>query len=210
MSNLALARRLLLPALLTILAAPPAFAHHAMGFAVPATLWQGLLSGLAHPVIGLDHLAAVIAVGCIAAAHRTGTGLVAGFVLAMIAGAALHVRGTNVLAPELMVAASVLALGIAVQVRAAIGAGVLLALFVLAGLINGYALGESIVGAEATPLAGYFAGLALVQFAMALAAMALARRFAMRPYAGVAMNVRLVGAAVMGVGLAGLGTQLVA
>jgi len=41
----------------------PASAHHVMGGATPATFAQGLLSGLGHPVIGLDHLTFVLAVG---------------------------------------------------------------------------------------------------------------------------------------------------
>jgi urease accessory protein len=42
-------------------------AHHAMGGTTPQTLAQGLLSGLAHPVIGLDHLAFTLAAGLLAA-----------------------------------------------------------------------------------------------------------------------------------------------
>jgi hydrogenase/urease accessory protein HupE len=53
-----------------------------------------------------------------------------------------------------------------------------LALFVMVGLIHGYALGESIYGAERTPLAAYPVGLAVIQSAVALAAMGLARAFA--------------------------------
>jgi urease accessory protein len=37
-----------------------------------------------------------------------------------------------------------------------------LALFVMVGLIHGYALGESIYGAERTPLAAYPVGLAVI------------------------------------------------
>lgn len=48
------------------LLAEPALAHHVMGGRMPATFGDGLLSGLGHPVIGLDHFAAVVAVGCIA------------------------------------------------------------------------------------------------------------------------------------------------
>ena len=33
----------------------------------PTTLYEGLVSGLAHPVIGLDHLAFIVAAGLIAA-----------------------------------------------------------------------------------------------------------------------------------------------
>ena len=37
-----------------LLLAPVANAHHMMGGRVPETFTEGLLSGLAHPVIGLD------------------------------------------------------------------------------------------------------------------------------------------------------------
>ena len=50
----------------------PAFAHHVMGGKTPSTFREGILSGLGHPVIGIDHFAAVVAVGCLAAAHRAG------------------------------------------------------------------------------------------------------------------------------------------
>ena len=43
---------------------------------LPASLGQGLLSGLAHPVIGLDHLAFIVAAGLIAGA--AGLGLLLG------------------------------------------------------------------------------------------------------------------------------------
>ena len=36
----------------------PAFAHHLMGGRTPATFGEGILSGLDHPIIGLDHFAA--------------------------------------------------------------------------------------------------------------------------------------------------------
>ena len=44
----------------------PAWAHHAMDMALPQTFSQGLLSGLGHPVIGIDHLAAIVGVGMLA------------------------------------------------------------------------------------------------------------------------------------------------
>jgi urease accessory protein len=193
-------KRLSFAAILTTVASP-ALAHHVMGGATPVTFGQGLLSGLAHPVIGFDHLAVVVAVGCLAAAHRAGVGLVGGFVLAMVLGVAAHVRGVNIVANEILLAGVVVALGAAIQFRAAISTAMMIALFVAAGLLSGYALGESITGAEPAPLSAYFVGLAVVQLALALVVMGLAQRFAMRPSTGVAMNVRLVGVAVMGVGL---------
>lgn len=53
-------KRFLLSPLLVLLAPDAAPAHHLMDGALPATPWQGLLSGLAHPVVGLDHLAALV------------------------------------------------------------------------------------------------------------------------------------------------------
>src|SRR3954452_2728996 len=82
----------------------PALAHHVMGGRMAVTFGEGLLSGLGHPIIGLDHFAAIIAVACLAAAHRAGPSLVVGFIVAMIAGVAVHVRGTTVPAAEMMVA----------------------------------------------------------------------------------------------------------
>ena len=158
--------------------AEPAFAHHLMGGKTPATFAQGLLSGLGHPVIGLDHFAAVVAVGCLAAAHRAAVALAIGFVLAMIAGVALHLHGATVPGAEIWVALSVIALG-ALMLRARqLSAAAALALFALVGLIHGYALGELIYGAEPTPLYAYLLGLAVIQSAVALAAMSVARMLA--------------------------------
>ncbi|MEM6866945.1 MAG: HupE/UreJ family protein [Cyanobacteria bacterium P01_C01_bin.121] len=52
--------------------APPALAYHPFGGNVPGTIWTSLLSGIGHPVIGLDHLAFVIAVSLMAAVLRQG------------------------------------------------------------------------------------------------------------------------------------------
>ena len=189
--------------------ASPALAHHVMGGATPVTFGQGFLSGLAHPVIGLDHLAVVVAVGCLAAAHRAGAGLIGGFVLAMILGVAAHVRGVNLVANEILLAGAVVVLGVAIQFRGMLGTAVMIVLFIAAGLLSGYALGESITGAQPAPLSAYFVGLAVVQLALTLVVMWLAQRFTAQATAGDAMNVRLVGLAVMGVGLTVLVMQTV-
>lgn len=192
------------PAFAIVLAAlvfaPPAFAHHAMGGGMPATLAQGLLSGLGHPIIGLDHFAAVVAVGCIAALHAAGARLVIGYVVAMMAGVAVHLMGAGLPGAELWVAASVIALGLVLATRRDLGTPAALALFAAVGLLHGYALGESIYGAEPTPLIAYLAGLGLIQSLIALAAMSLAR-LATRRMAEAA-PLRLVGAGIAGIGLA--------
>jgi len=179
-------------------AAEPALAHHVMGGRMPATFGEGFLSGLGHPVIGLDHFAAVVAVGCLAAAHRAGFTLALGFVAAMMLGVAAHLGGTTVPGAELLVALTVIGLGVAVVRDPPLPALAAVALFVAAGLVHGYALGESIYGAERSPLAAYLLGLAVIQSAIALAAMNITRVLLRRG----PTPVRLIGAGVAGIGLA--------
>ena len=190
-----------------VAAADPAFAHHVMGGRTPATLREGLLSGLAHPIIGLDHFAAVVAIGCLAAAHHAGALLVVGYVITMMVGVDLHLMGTTVPAAELLVALTVLGLGAVLVWRREISLPVALTLFALVGLIHGYALGESIYGAEQTPLYAYLLGLAVIQSAIALVAMAVARSVA-GPSKDLA-PLRLIGAGIAGIGLAVLMQQVV-
>lgn len=189
-----------------VAAAEPAFAHHVMGGRMASTFGEGLLSGLGHPVIGIDHFAAVVAIGCLAAAHSNGAALVTGYIVAMIFGVGLHLLGTNVPAAELLVALTVLGLGAIVVWRRNMPIGAALTLFALVGLIHGYALGESIYGAERAPLLAYLLGLAVIQSAVALAAMTIAKA-AMRR--SDPMTVRLIGAGVAGIGIAVLVQQII-
>ena len=185
----------------------PAFAHHVMGGRMPATFGEGILSGLGHPVIGLDHLAAVVAVGCLAAAHRSASILAVVFVLAMTGGVALHLHGTAVPGAEILVALTVLALGVLMVVRGNVPAGVAAVLIAMVGVIHGYALGESIYGAERAPLYAYLIGLAVIQSVIALAAAHMTRSLARGSLDLSA--VRLVGAGIAGIGLAILMQQVI-
>src|SRR5258708_8756452 len=73
----------------------PALAHHVMGGQVPVTFRDGLLSGLAHPIIGIDHFAAVVAAAGPASTHRAGSCVVVCILVAMVAcGATLVGRPT--------------------------------------------------------------------------------------------------------------------
>ena len=189
------------------LSAGPAFAHHPLGGRMAATFGEGLLSGLGHPIIGLDHFAAVVAVGCLAAAHRAGAALAIGFVIAMIAGVTVHLQGATVPGAEILVALSVIALGVAMLRRREMFAIAALVLFAAVGLLHGYVLGESIYGAERTPLYAYLLGLAVIQSAVALAAMSLARMVTRQ--AADASPLRLTGAGIAGIGLAVLMQQII-
>jgi urease accessory protein len=178
-----------------------------MGGRTPATFMEGVLSGLGHPVIGLDHLAAVIAVGCLAAAQRSASGPVLAFVAAMMGGVALHMQGTSVPGAEIAVALTVLALGALMVLGRGLSAGTALIAFAVVGAIHGYVLGESIYGAEPAPLYAYLLGLAVIQAAIALAAAHVTRSVARR--SPDVSPVRLVGAGIAGIGLAVLMQQVI-
>ena len=83
-----------------------------------------------------------------------------------------------------------------------------LALLAAAGLVHGYALAESIVGAEPAPLYAYFVGLVIVQSAVALGAMLVVREITIA--SGKVIAVRLIGAGIAGIGIAILAQQIAA
>jgi urease accessory protein len=156
-------------AMVVTMAAEPAWAHHVMGGNMPETLMQGLLSGLGHPVIGIDHLAAIVGVGILAALAGRSAAVVLAFSVAVIAGVGVHLAKIDVPASELLVGLTTLLIGGLVILRQSMSNGRALALFAIAGLVHGYALGESIVGAETSPLFAYLVGLFIIQTAIGVA-----------------------------------------
>jgi urease accessory protein len=186
--------------------AVPASAHHVMGGGMPSTFAQGLLSGLGHPVIGPDHLAFLIAVGVAVGVGGLNLVLPVLFVAASAIGVAAHVNGFNLPASELIVAASVVIVGALIATGRAVPLAAWAALFGLAGLAHGYAYGESIFGAEPTPLGAYLLGLVIIQSALTVGVAMLWRMSGLNVSA---VAPRLAGAAVLGVGLAAVIGQLV-
>ncbi|MEN9222754.1 MAG: HupE/UreJ family protein [Thermostichus sp. BF3_bins_97] len=154
--------------LLAVSCLAPAFAHHAFDGEIPQVWWQGLLSGLAHPVIGLDHLAFIVAIGLISAGQNWRYGIPLGFVLAALGGTAIHMVGIDLWLTELGIASSVVIFGL-LLVQARQVQGWLLLLFgSLAGLFHGYAYAEAIIGAGLMPLLSYLIGFTAIQYGIAL------------------------------------------
>jgi urease accessory protein len=195
-----------LSALPWLVLAAPASAHHVMGGRMPATFMEGLLSGLGHPVIGPDHLAFLLAVGVVVGAGGFNLALAAVFVATMAIGVAVHVTGITLPAVEIIVALSVLLAGILIVRGRRLPVAAWATLFAVAGLLHGYAFGESIFGAEAAPLDAYLLGLVVVQTALTVGVAAIARRMA----ASLSEPMpRLIGAVIIGIGFTVLVGQLV-
>lgn len=183
-----------------------ASAHHLMGGGLPSTFSQGLLSGLGHPVIGPDHLAFLVAVGIAVGVGGLSLALPIVFVAASAVGVALHVYGIDLPGAELIIAASVILAGFLIARGRALPLAAWAVLFGIAGLAHGYAYGESIFGAEPTPLWAYLAGLVVIQSALTVGVAILTRRSGAE---ATALAPRLVGAVILGVGLTALIGQIV-
>jgi urease accessory protein len=191
-----------------LLAASPALAHHVMDGQLPATFVQGLLSGLGHPVIGLDHLAALVGVGLVSSRFARGLTLPAFWIAAMAAGIGLHLASASVPYGEVFVALSVVAIGLAATIRTTLPYSMMALLFAAGGAMHGYALGESIVGAESTPLAAYLAGLVAIQLALTTGIAYAARRLSAGSFPAPSLRLRLAGLAVIATGAAALASSL--
>jgi urease accessory protein len=145
------------------LAAFPAFAHHVMGGRTPSTFMEGFLSGLGHPVIGLDHLAFLIAIGVAVGVFGLNLLLPVAFIVAMALGVLLHVNGVGLPGAEIVVAGSVLLAGGLLVWGRPLPVVAWGALFAIAGLFHGYSLGESMYGADRSALGAYLLGLVIIQ-----------------------------------------------
>ncbi|MEL7329242.1 MAG: HupE/UreJ family protein [Cyanobacteria bacterium J06559_1] len=192
-------------ALAAMAIALPAYAHHPFGGSAPQTLMQGFLSGLGHPVIGLDHLAFVIAAGLLAAVVVGGRWVPMAFIGATLAGTGLHLVGLDLPAAELVISTSVVIFGGLAVMRDRLNPVVVCLLAAIAGLFHGYAYGEAVMGAQASPLVAYLIGFAGVQGAIAYVAYLFSRRAIDKNKTVGLVSVRHAGFAVLGAGVAFLG-----
>lgn len=132
----------------------------------------GFMAGFLHPLAGMDHLAAMVAVGLWSAlaARRAGTELLWGplaFAGMLMAGALLGLQGLQLPAVEPMIAASLLVTGLLVVTRwrvPGITAAFIVGMFaVFHGLAHGHELAGA-PGAWAT-LSGMLAATVLLHLA---------------------------------------------
>jgi len=153
--------------LLLLSLASPASAHHPFGMSAGSDLnaWQGLMSGIGHPLLGPDHLLFLLAIGFIGLRRPLA------WVLPLLAAGLLGAVCTQLLPLPVALAPmaeGLVSLSLAVEGLIALGTLPVGLLLPVMGL-HGYLLGGTMVGAEPTPLLAYFLGLFLGQGALLLA-----------------------------------------
>ncbi|MFN3822822.1 MAG: HupE/UreJ family protein [Pseudorhodobacter sp.] len=132
------------------------------------------LSGLSHPLGGLDHVLAMLAVGLWAGitGGRAFWALPVVFVAAMIAGGVIGAMGASLPMVEPMILASIIVTGALAALALRPGLAASLAVVAVFGLFHGHAHGTE---GPASGLALYAFGFALATMALHLAGLALVR-----------------------------------
>jgi urease accessory protein len=177
-----------LPFLALAFGATPALAH--------AGHEHGLVAGFLHPLMGADHVAAMVAIGLWAASldWRRGWLPPVGFLAGMAGGIALGLAGGIGLGfgvVETAVAGSLVVLGAMLAMAQPFRPALAMPLVLVAGLVHGLAHGGEIGGAGFVTALGMLAGSALLHGFGAALGVASAR------YAGA---LRFGGAAIAGFG----------
>lgn len=179
-----------------------------VGMTMPAMAHPGshivnsFAAGLFHPLTGLDHMLALLAVGVLAAQGRglSRIALPGAFIAAMLAGGVLGAEGivAPVVEPGILASVFVLGLLVAFSVRLPLPAGV--ALTAAFAFLHGQAHGVELAGAAALPFVAGFIAASVVALGLGFAGGEMARRFGPRS----AHLMRTAGAVVaaLGVGMA--------
>jgi urease accessory protein len=163
---------------------------------LPATFWQGLLSGLGHPIIGIDHFAFIVGVGLTSFLVGRIALLPLFFIAGTVIGCFVHLQDFDLPGSEAAIAFSLLVMAAIVGMRTRIPLGLIAILFAAAGVLHGYAYGESIVGAEPAPLGAYVAGFALIQYGIAVIIGAALAMIVSRDYLSETTAMRTAGVAI--------------
>ncbi len=191
MTNLRLGAALPLGAVaLVLLFAAPASAHHLMGlFRLTPSPLSGLVSGLAHPLFGPDHLLFLLALGLVGLQKRLSW--VLGLLATGLAGSCLGLALPGIPMAEPLVALSLVVVGLVLLDRLPA------LLLVPAFALHGYVLSAAVIGWEQSPIAFYLVGLLVSQGLLLTTSLTLVRRWG----TGLsASQLRLAAGILIGVG----------
>ena len=150
---------------------------------------SGFLSGLAHPVLGPDHLLFLLALSLAGLRHR------AGWMIALLA-TGLAGSGLGLLLPGLPAAEALVSLSLVLEGLILIAGWDRRLLLPAIGL-HGYVLSATVLGWNAAPIATYLLGLMVSQAALLLLALGALKH---SPFAANPGTRRTLAAVLLGLG----------
>jgi len=204
MKNRYIHKRLMAAGALLSCAAAPALAHpgHALHLHAAGDMFA---AGILHPLTGLDHLLAMLAVGLWAAlAHkelRQALWTPASFLILLLVGALLGIGGARLPAVEPVIMASLLVMGLLVAGRASLPRWAASALVGFFAIFHGLAHGVELPQSEGAAM--FIAGFMLSTLCLHLAGLGLGYALKRRG----ALLTGLTGAGIAGYGLTLLATS---
>lgn len=134
------------------------------------TWWEGFLWGLADPVIALDCLVGIVAIGLLSSMFVRGAAIAGCFALAAILGIVIHLFQLNFPGIEIAIAISTIVFSTMLMMPNQPNFVVLALMGISAGLFQGYTVADSIIGAGMMPLIAYIVGMTLTLFVVAMSA----------------------------------------
>ena len=186
--------------LLTLLAPPAAQAHHLTHLLhLKPTPLTGLLSGLAHPVLGPDHLLFLLALSLVGLRQRATWML--GLLAVGVGGSVLGLALPGLPLAEALVSFSLVVVALVLLGR--LDRRLLLPAFAL----HGYVLSAAVLGWNPAPIGLYLVGLLLSQGALLLFALGALRRHTAASFS--ATTLRTLATVLLGCGAAWTWSALV-
>ncbi|MDJ0661169.1 MAG: HupE/UreJ family protein [Crocosphaera sp.] len=206
-NKLSLKVSVILTVFTVLILAQPATAHHPFGGETPSNFFEGFLSGLGHPIIGLDHFAFILASGFLGTKFKQGFLIPIAFVMSTLVGTGIHLQGITLPYPEIIIATSVIIFGgLLVSKKhdffsSHISTIIVATLGMVAGIFHGYAYGETIIGAEMNPIFAYLLGFSIIQLLSAFFAFCLAILINKYFQNKVNLMLRMIGFSISGIGV---------
>ncbi|MHC5767020.1 MAG: HupE/UreJ family protein [Nostoc sp.] len=132
--------------------------------------WEAFVWGLADPVISLNCLVGIVAIGLLSSVFVHGAAIAGCFIFATVLGIVMHLYQLNLPGTEIAIAISTIVFGTMLIMPNQLNFLVLALMGISAGLFQGYANAESITGAGMISVAAYILGITLTLLAVAMSA----------------------------------------
>ncbi|MBD2342871.1 HupE/UreJ family protein [Anabaena subtropica] len=171
--------------------------HHTISNA-----WDGLLWGVADPVLHLDSLVNILGIGLISTGMLHGAIITISFVLATILGLSTHLLQFSLPGAEIAIAIFCIAFGAMLVMRYQVNWVVVGILGAIAGLFQGYIASQAINGVEPISLLAYALGMALTQYTVASSTREIGKNISRETiFAHIPTIIRFLGFAIVAIGI---------